>query len=159
MSVMMSTLLLSTAIPADLPKWAPVWQLNRSTAANVCNRSDYIDYLPMGGDLGEFGLVNFYWSNNRFNWMGNNTCEQDLIAQCKITKASSARHPGPETKTLVYRGGEMSLNYMADQITVMGDLATHPHDTTFAYKGFFVAVSNFRPRDPFGQVHLHQMDP
>jgi hypothetical protein len=32
-------------------------------------------------------------------------CEQSLIEQCKITKKSSAKHPGPETKTLVYRGG------------------------------------------------------
>jgi hypothetical protein len=102
----------------------------------------------MGGDLGEFGLVNFDWSNNRATWSGangkskGNMCEQDLIAQCKITKASSARHPGPETKTLVYRGGEMSLNYMADQIAVMGDLATNPHDTAWAYKGFFVSYNN-----------------
>ena len=141
MAAVLSALLLAAAT-ADLPNWAPVWQLNRSTAANVCNRSGWIDYLPMGGDLGEFGLVNYDWSNNRANWMHNNSCEQDLIAQCKITKASSARHPGPETKTLVYRGGEMSLNYMADQIAVMGDLATNPHDTTSEYKGFFVAYNN-----------------
>jgi hypothetical protein len=140
--VALSVVVTVTFTAADLPRWAPVWQLNRSTAANVCNRSGYIDYLPMGGDLGEFGMVNFDWSNNRATWMRNNTCEQDLIAQCKITKASSARHPGPETKTLVYRGGEMSLNYMADQIAVMGDLARNPHDMTFAYKGFFVAYNN-----------------
>ena len=34
------------------PLWEPVWQLNRSTAANVCNRSDYIDLLP-----GTFALL------------------------------------------------------------------------------------------------------
>jgi hypothetical protein len=31
---------------AQVPLWEPVWQLNRSTAANVCNRSDFIDILP-----------------------------------------------------------------------------------------------------------------
>lgn len=144
-------LLLVALVGAVLPlplQWAPVWQLNRSTAANVCNRSGYMDRLPMGGDLGEFGLVTFDWSNNRATWSGangkskGNMCEQDLIAQCKITKESSARHPGPVTKTLVYRGGEMSLNYMADQIRVMGPLATNPGDQSWAYKGYFVAYNN-----------------
>lgn len=78
------------AATAVLPRWTPVWQLNRSTAANVCNRSSYMDLLPGGGDLGEFGLVNFDWSNNRATWSGANgkgppnLCEQALIEQCKM---------------------------------------------------------------------------
>ena len=69
-------------------------------------------------------------------------CEQDLIQQCKITKASSSKHPGPDTKTLVYRGGEMSLTFMADQIAVMGNLAKDPSNMTSPYKGYFVAYNN-----------------
>jgi hypothetical protein len=78
------------AATAVLPRWTPVWQLNRSTAANVCNRSSYMDLLPGGGDLGEFGLVNFDWSNNRATWSGANgkgppnLCEQALIEQCNM---------------------------------------------------------------------------
>ena len=104
------------AVLAQVPLWEPVWQLNRSTAANVCNRSDYIDLLPGeyqqspihciflsfqppstspfltshayagGGDLGEFGLITFDWSNNCAAWSGangkskeGNMCEQDLV--------------------------------------------------------------------------------
>jgi hypothetical protein len=83
-------LLASSSSAQQLPLWEPVWQLNRSTAANVCNRSSYMDLLPGGGDLGEFGLVNFDWSNNRATWSGANgksppnMCEQALIEQCNM---------------------------------------------------------------------------
>eukprot|EP01046_Picozoa_sp_COSAG06_P061629 COSAG06_NODE_13591_length_1241_cov_1.538529_2_plen_76_part_00 len=36
----------------------------------------------------------------------------------------------------------MSLNYMTDQIAVMGNLATHPDNQSTPYKGFFVAYNN-----------------
>ena len=48
-----------------VPRWEPVWQLNRSTAVQPCNRSGWMGALPGGGSIGEYGLVSYDWSNNR----------------------------------------------------------------------------------------------
>jgi hypothetical protein len=46
------------AAVAALPLWEPVWQLNKSTAANICNATGYMDILPQdAGDIGEFGVL------------------------------------------------------------------------------------------------------
>ena len=120
----------------QLPRWQPVWQLNRSTIAQPCNNSGWLGpELPGGGDIGEFGLLSFDWANHRAVWSAEqpNRCEEDLITQAIAAKNASARHPGPETKVFVYRGGEMCLNVMTDQRELMGDLASHPSGSFTEY--------------------------
>ena len=120
----------------QLPRWQPVWQLNRSTIAQPCNNSGWLGpELPGGGDIGEFGLLSFDWANHRAVWSAEqpNRCEKDLITQAIAAKNASARHPGPETKVFVYRGGEMCLNVMTDQRELMGDLASHPSGSFTEY--------------------------
>ena len=131
----------------QLPRWDPVWQLNRSTIAQPCNNSGWLGpELPGGGDIGEFGLLSFDWANNRANWSAQqpNRCEEDLVAQAVAAEQASRAHPGPETKVFVYRGGEMCLNFMTDQRELMGDLPSHPSGSfaEYPYKGYWVAYTN-----------------
>eukprot|EP01052_Picozoa_sp_SAG31_P065700 SAG31_NODE_24524_length_479_cov_1.360526_1_plen_88_part_00 len=45
-----------------------------------------------------------------------------------MTLADSAKYPGPPTKVFVYRGGEMSLNYMTDQkVSILASLREEMH--------------------------------
>jgi hypothetical protein len=140
-------LLLGVSAAWQLPRWDPVWQLNRSTIAQPCNNSGWLGpELPGGGDIGEFGLLSFDWANNRANWRAQqpNRCEEDLLMQAIAAKRASRAHTGPETKVFVYRGGEMCLNVMTDQRELMGDLPSNPNGSfaEYPYKGYWVAYTN-----------------
>ena len=125
------------AAPAPLPKWEPVWQLNRSTAAVACNYSGYLEPF-----FAEFGLVEIDWSNNKHSWMAAQPkrCEEDLVEQARRIKVASRQHSPHMTKALVYRNALVTDPFMSSQFKFYSDsAATKPNPQ---YEGFFVHYRN-----------------
>ncbi len=88
-----------------LPKWDPVWTLNRSTIFMPCNFSGFYDPVFAG----TFGVADFDWSNAKQIYVNNPNgpmnCQELLLEQAAMVKAAN-----PDTKVFIYRNGVKALN-------------------------------------------------
>ena len=50
---------------AELPLFAPTYDMQQSTIAMPCNHSGMMD---MTGDIGKFGIVDYDWNNGKSIW-------------------------------------------------------------------------------------------
>lgn len=98
------------------PSWKPVWDLASSTFAQPCNKSGYFN----ASLAVKYGLVSFDWSNAKELWMAyprdQAKCEEMLVEQAKMVKLLN-----PDTRVLVYRNLELSLEWLSSERLVMYD--------------------------------------
>jgi len=99
---------------AELPLFAPTYDMQQSTIAMPCNHSGMMD---MTGDIGKFGIVDYDWNNGKSIWASKDpfTTEELLITQailrknqicpeaCPLPDGCPNKTACPQGKTWIYR--------------------------------------------------------
>ena len=85
-----------------LPRFAPTWDVSRSTIIQPCNSSGYMDSKTAAA----FGIISFDYNNGRAVWekQAAPQCEEMSVEQCRRVKA--VRN---DTKCWVYRNTELAF--------------------------------------------------
>ena len=85
-----------------LPRFAPTWDVSRSTIIQPCNSSGYMDSKTAAA----FGIISFDYNNGRAVWekQAAPQCEEMSVEQCRRAKA--VRN---DTKCWVYRNTELAF--------------------------------------------------
>ena len=111
--------------PTLFPPWPVEWQLNRSTIAQPCNYTGWLDAELFA----QFGVVSIDWANNENSWRSKPVPypdQADLVVQAKLIKHASNNR----TRVFVYRQGQGAGSPAGKQAQ---ELLTNP-----IYDGFFL---------------------
>ena len=118
-----------STVPHLLPRWAPTYQMNRSSIIMTCNYTGPTEPKSIHG----WSFVDFDWSN----WKGRGAadgwakhqpmdCEELMVKQVEMTVAAS-----PNTRAFVYRNSIMALPWLTTVREVIGDPAYAPWFMSF----------------------------
>lgn len=82
-----------------VPKWTPIYQMNRSTIVMPCNESGYFSDDTLK-ELSRYGIVDIDWSNAKQVWASTSPMnDQELL----LASAQKIKKLNPDTKVWVYR--------------------------------------------------------
>lgn len=107
-------------VAAELPLFAPTYNMQQSTLAMVCN---YTGMTNMSGDIGRFGIIDYDWNNGKGDWVITHpmTAEEQLVQQaiqrkhvmcpeaCPLPDGCPTKDACPQAKTWVYRNTVKAL--------------------------------------------------